>query len=68
LVSCVFRQAEDGRRDLVRSRGLVDVYKRQLYMWAGGHHLHWTALPDWVSSLSATFSILLLMPSWGGMI
>jgi len=39
-----------------------------LYMWAGGHHLHWTALPDWVSTLSATFSILLLMPSWGGMI
>ena len=39
-----------------------------LYMWAGGHHLHWTSLPDWVSTLSATFSILLLMPSWGGMI
>ncbi len=39
-----------------------------LYMWAGAHHLHWTALPDWVSSLSATFSILLLLPSWGGMI
>lgn len=39
-----------------------------LYMWAGGHHLHWTALPDWVSTLAATFSILLLMPSWGGMI
>ena len=37
-------------------------------MWAGGHHLHWTSLPDWVSTLSATFSILLLMPSWGGMI
>ncbi|MFO1372778.1 MAG: cytochrome-c oxidase, cbb3-type subunit I, partial [Candidatus Competibacteraceae bacterium] len=39
-----------------------------LYMWAGGHHLHWTALPDWVSTLAATFSVLLLMPSWGGMI
>jgi cytochrome c oxidase cbb3-type subunit 1 len=39
-----------------------------LYMWAGGHHLHWTALPDWVSTLSAAFSILLLLPSWGGMI
>ncbi len=39
-----------------------------LYMWAGAHHLHWTALPDWVSSLSASFSILLLLPSWGGMI
>ena len=39
-----------------------------LYMWVGGHHLHWTALPDWTSTLAATFSILLLMPSWGGMI
>ncbi|MGM0476447.1 MAG: cytochrome-c oxidase, cbb3-type subunit I [Pseudomonadota bacterium] len=39
-----------------------------LYMWAGAHHLHWTALPDWTSTLAATFSILLLMPSWGGMI
>ena len=39
-----------------------------LYMWVGAHHLHWTALPDWISSLSAAFSILLLMPSWGGMI
>ena len=39
-----------------------------LYMWAGAHHLHWTALPDWVSSLSATFSVILLLPSWGGMI
>jgi cytochrome c oxidase cbb3-type subunit 1 len=39
-----------------------------LYMWAGAHHLHWTALPDWVSSLAATFSIILLLPSWGGMI
>ena len=39
-----------------------------LYMWVGAHHLHWTALPDWVSTLAATFSILLLLPSWGGMI
>ncbi|MCG5515600.1 cytochrome-c oxidase, cbb3-type subunit I [Ectothiorhodospira sp. 9100] len=39
-----------------------------LYMWVGAHHLHWTALPDWVTTLSATFSILLLLPSWGGMI
>jgi cytochrome c oxidase cbb3-type subunit 1 len=39
-----------------------------MYMWVGGHHLHWTALPDWTSSLAAAFSILLLMPSWGGMI
>jgi cytochrome c oxidase cbb3-type subunit 1 len=39
-----------------------------LYMWVGTHHLHWTAIPDWTSTLAATFSILLLMPSWGGMI
>ncbi len=39
-----------------------------MYMWVGGHHLHWTALPDWTSTLAATFSIMLLMPSWGGMI
>jgi len=32
----------------------------------GGHHLHWTALPDWTSSLAAAFHPL-LMPSWGGM-
>ena len=37
-------------------------------MWVGSHHLHWTAIPDWTSSLAAAFSILLLMPSWGGMI
>jgi cytochrome c oxidase cbb3-type subunit 1 len=39
-----------------------------MYMWVGAHHLHWTALPDWTSSLAAAFSILLLLPSWGGMI
>lgn len=39
-----------------------------MYMWVGAHHLHWTALPDWTSSLAAAFSIMLLMPSWGGMI
>ena len=39
-----------------------------LYMWVGAHHLVWTALPGWVTTLSATFSILLLLPSWGGMI
>ncbi|MCE5181269.1 MAG: cytochrome-c oxidase, cbb3-type subunit I [Betaproteobacteria bacterium] len=39
-----------------------------MYMWAGTHHLHWTAIPDWTSTLAATFSIMLLMPSWGGMI
>lgn len=39
-----------------------------LYMWAGPHHLHYTALPDWTQSLGMTFSIMLWMPSWGGMI
>ena len=39
-----------------------------LYMWAGPHHLHYTALPDWVQSLGMVFSLILLAPSWGGMI
>ncbi|OYZ88294.1 MAG: cytochrome-c oxidase, cbb3-type subunit I [Halothiobacillus sp. 24-54-40] len=39
-----------------------------LYMWVGGHHLLWTSLPDWVGSVASAFSILLLLPSWGGMI
>ena len=39
-----------------------------MYMWVGTHHLHWTAIPDWTSTLAAAFSIMLLMPSWGGMI
>jgi cytochrome c oxidase cbb3-type subunit 1 len=39
-----------------------------LYMWAGPHHLHYTALPDWVQTLGMAFSIMLWMPSWGGMI
>jgi cytochrome c oxidase cbb3-type subunit 1 len=39
-----------------------------LYIWAGPHHLHYTALPDWAQVLGMTFSIMLWMPSWGGMI
>ena len=39
-----------------------------IYMWAGPHHLHYTALPDWVQSVGTAFSIVLLAPSWGGMI
>lgn len=39
-----------------------------IYMWAGPHHLHYTALPDWVQSLGMAFSLVLLAPSWGGMI
>ena len=39
-----------------------------LYIWAGPHHLHYTALPQWSQTLGMTFSIMLWMPSWGGMI
>ncbi|XUU60537.1 cytochrome-c oxidase, cbb3-type subunit I [Erythrobacter sp. HA6-11] len=39
-----------------------------LYIWAGPHHLHYTALPDWAQTLGMVFSIVLWMPSWGGMI
>ena len=39
-----------------------------IYMWAGPHHLHYTALPNWVQSLGMVMSIILLAPSWGGMI
>ncbi len=38
------------------------------YIWAGPHHLHYTALPDWAQSLGMIFSLILLAPSWGGMI
>jgi cytochrome c oxidase cbb3-type subunit 1 len=38
------------------------------YMWAGPHHLHYTALPEWTQSLGMVFSLVLLAPSWGGMI
>ncbi len=39
-----------------------------VYIWAGPHHLHYTALPDWAQTLGMVFSIVLWMPSWGGMI
>ncbi len=39
-----------------------------LYIWAGPHHLHYTALPDWAQVLGMVFSVMLWMPSWGGMI
>ncbi|MBL6432646.1 MAG: cytochrome-c oxidase, cbb3-type subunit I, partial [Alphaproteobacteria bacterium] len=39
-----------------------------LYIWAGPHHLHYTSLPQWASTLGMTFSVILWMPSWGGMI
>ncbi len=39
-----------------------------IYIWAGPHHLHYTALPQWAQTLGMTFSVMLWMPSWGGMI
>jgi cytochrome c oxidase cbb3-type subunit 1 len=39
-----------------------------VYMWAGPHHLHYSVLPDWVQSIGMVFSVLLIAPSWGGMI
>ncbi len=39
-----------------------------IYIWAGPHHLHYTALPDWAQTLGMVFSVILWMPSWGGMI
>ena len=39
-----------------------------MYIWAGPHHLHYTALPDWATTLGMVFSVMLWMPSWGGMI
>ena len=39
-----------------------------IYIWAGPHHLLYTALPDWAQSLGVVFSIMLIAPSWGGMI
>ncbi|MEM7053035.1 MAG: cytochrome-c oxidase, cbb3-type subunit I [Pseudomonadota bacterium] len=39
-----------------------------IYMWAGPHHLHYTSLPDWAQTLGMIFSLILLAPSWGGMI
>ncbi|WP_339052637.1 cytochrome-c oxidase, cbb3-type subunit I [Candidatus Lariskella endosymbiont of Epinotia ramella] len=38
------------------------------YVWAGAHHLHYTALPDWVQTLGMTMSLILWLPSWGGMV
>ncbi len=51
------------RLSIVHFWALISVY-----MWAGPHHLHYTALPDWAQSLGMVFSLVLLAPSWGGMI
>ncbi len=39
-----------------------------IYIWAGPHHLHYTALPDWAQTLGMVFSLVLIAPSWGGML
>jgi len=61
------KQAErpiySNRLSVVHFWALISVY-----MWAGPHHLHYTALPDWAQSLGMVFSLILLAPSWGGMI
>ena len=51
------------RLSIVHFWALISVY-----MWAGPHHLQYTALPDWAQSLGMVFSLILLAPSWGGMI
>lgn len=51
------------RLSIVHFWALISVY-----MWAGAHHLHYSALPDWTQSLGMVFSLILLAPSWGGMI
>jgi cytochrome c oxidase cbb3-type subunit 1 len=51
------------RLSIVHFWALVGVY-----MWAGPHHLHYTSLPDWAQSIGTVFSLILLAPSWGGMI
>jgi len=51
------------RLSIVHFWALISVY-----MWAGPHHLHYTSLPDWVQSVGMVFSLILLAPSWGGMI
>ncbi|NNF60221.1 MAG: cytochrome-c oxidase, cbb3-type subunit I [Gammaproteobacteria bacterium] len=51
------------RLSIVHFWALISVY-----MWAGPHHLHYTSLPDWAQSLGMVFSLILLAPSWGGMI
>lgn len=51
------------RLSIVHFWGLIS-----LYIWAGPHHLHYTALPDWTQSLGMVMSIILFVPSWGGMI
>ncbi|MDO7643182.1 MAG: cytochrome-c oxidase, cbb3-type subunit I, partial [Reinekea forsetii] len=51
------------RLSIVHFWALISVY-----MWAGGHHLHYSALPDWAQNLGMAMSLILLAPSWGGMI
>ena len=62
------RNAPNGRSTAIACRSFTFWALIFLYIWAGPHHLHYTALPDWTQTLGMTFSIMLWMPSWGGMI
>jgi cytochrome c oxidase cbb3-type subunit 1 len=66
----VLLHPEAGRRPVYSYRlSIVHFWALNFtYMWAGPHHLHYTALPDWAQSLGMVFSLILLAPSWGGMI
>jgi len=57
------RPISSSRLSIVHFWALISIY-----MWAGPHHLHYTALPDWTQSLGMAFSVILWVPSWGGMI
>src|SRR5271165_2084278 len=64
-----FVPKQAGRPIYSYSKSIVHFWALiSIYMWAGPHHLHYTSLPDWVQSLGMVFSVLLLAPSWGGMI
>ena len=62
-------RAQAGRRSIPYRLSIVHFWALiTLYIWAGPHHLHYTALPDWAQSLGMVMSLILLAPSWGGMI
>jgi cytochrome c oxidase cbb3-type subunit I len=66
----VLLRAQAGRRPVYSYRLSIVHFWALIftYMWAGPHHLHYTALPDWTQSIGMVFSLILLAPSWGGMI
>ncbi|MFK7992506.1 MAG: cytochrome-c oxidase, cbb3-type subunit I [Granulosicoccus sp.] len=60
LPKCAGRPVYSYRMSIISFWGITFMY-----MWAGSHHLHYTALPQWVQTLGVTFSVMLLVPSWG---